>query len=403
MMLMTDSTKARPSSFEVSLERKETNARLEAANAIRKGIRAPLTIQTIYDVDRALEKLAVEDSKLGLPIARFPYTIDYKTNQVVFGKESIESLLQAYNLGRLEKIENVEGSRDDSQRGYAIRTAEGMFYIKQFNNFDKPRRNSLFLIEKLKRIFPTVKLVETKENFPYVVHRGIALAVFCFLDINEELKLNPSFARGAGRDLGQFHVFTSGSPIRFNDLNEKALEKFLFHGYTKDSIALSPEQKRLIERAIMSWHLDIPAGEPKAICHVEFLPKHFSLDETQTMLNGLIDFDYAQWDFMARDLGTLMSAAVITSGYQSRIDFKSLALVLYGYNEARPLTEWEKTHLYEIMLYGIVKPIAWDRKPGKEFWNYEYISKLDAFFLMTREEFDTKLRAATLEIDIQKR
>jgi Ser/Thr protein kinase RdoA (MazF antagonist) len=270
------------------------------------------------------------------------------------GPTDAEAILEHYRLGRLVALTRLPVNAHNAPY-YRLETAAGRYFLKRYKRFTPNADRGLDLAVFLRRRgYPAVEVVLTVDEAPHVTHRGAAVALFEYLELPVSTALGPRRAAALGAALGALHAVAADFPPPLP-------ETFLGHAeFGRRLAAVRPPAwmpaavRDLIAAAQGAFPtLAARPDQPRGACHHEFGLEHtrFRGDEVAKV----IDWDLIGDDYLVHDLGTTMTEAVGAAG----IDFPALGALLRGYDQHRPLTAWERAHLYEALSYGACKYLTW--------------------------------------------
>ena len=282
-----------------------------------------------------------------------------------------------------------------SSRGYyLLETTSRRYFLKAYKWFGPDVARGLDLLLFLAdRGYPAARVLRTREGGASCTWDGTHLALFEYVDIPEETALSPEQARAMGAALGRLHVLARDYAMPSGGVDVSWLERRLrdFRQSVVGS-ALAEGVLDYAERALP--HLDIPSDLPQSVCHQEFLRQHVRFMDEQIV--AVIDWDLAGRDHMFRDL----SCAMKESMRGGAVDFALLGPFVSGYETERPLTGWERAHLYEGLCFAALKYVAWaleSRNPSvplEEGSAALPLRRVDSLRRLGKDAFDTALAAA---------
>jgi Ser/Thr protein kinase RdoA (MazF antagonist) len=277
---------------------------------------------------------------------------------------------------------------------YRLETTAGRYFVKRFKRFTPNADRGLDLAVFLhRRGYPAVEVMLTVDAAPHVTHHGAAVALFEYLELPVSTALGVGRATALGAALGALHALAADFPP---PLPETFLGHAEFAGRLAavDPPAWMPAAVRdLIAAAQRAFPaLAARPDQPRGACHHEFGLEH-------TRFRGdavakVIDWDLVGDDYLFHDLGTTMTEAVGDDG----IDFPALGALLRGYDQRRPLTVWERAHLYEALRYGACKYLTWSLEdevpagPAIPGWALGGIGTAAAVLTLGKTGFDHALR-----------
>lgn len=142
----------------------------------------------------------------------------------------------------------------------------------------------------------------------------------------------------------------------------------------------------------LEWHsnelskLKLPKSLPRGICHCDF---HFTnVLFYEGKFNALIDFDDANYTFLAFDLIWFIEPLIKINN--NKIDFRQAKEIVWEYNKHRPLNNSEKRHLFDLYKLSILFDCVWYFERGEVADFYEK-RKIDRIESLGRENFYDEL------------
>jgi homoserine kinase type II len=132
--------------------------------------------------------------------------------------------------------------------------------------------------------------------------------------------------------------------------------------------------------------LSLPRSLPKGICHCDF---HFSnVLFRDGMFHALLDFDDANYTFLAFDLATLIDPFISTFQWdtwsrfrkdENVLDFQAARKTVSEYIKYRPLNNNEKRHFFDIYKLSLMFDCIWyfERGDATDFYEKRKIEYLN--------------------------
>lgn len=309
-------------------------------------------------------------------------------------KGDISSILAKYNLGKLKRLKRLERRLTTLNPSIIIITTKGRFflkvYTKEFKKFKYHILKGLDLLIFLeKKKYPSIRVISAKNSKPYINYEGTTFAIFEFMKIKEKKIDNPQKAYELGKYLGKLHQLAKNFPISKTGQGYNLFKKNFGENFYLSKKA-PKEYIDVLNYLLNNFSkLKVPSNQPKSVCHVEFTRQHVRF--VKNKLVKVIDWDEVSRDYMIYDLGTTMAE----SFNKNSIDFNLLSFIIKGYQSQRELTNWERTHLFEAMLFGICKFVIWgldEEEIEKSGWNKIGLQETDFLLKTGKKEFNNKLK-----------
>ncbi len=268
--------------------------------------------------------------------------------------DEVRAILAQYALGELVGFTVLPLDAYNAPY-YRVKTTSGHYFLKRYKAFTEHVDRGLDLIALLRRrSYPAIEVMLSRSGAPHVGHRGAEVALFEYLELPEgDWALPPRRAFTLGEALGRLHALAQGFLLP---------DAFLSHGELLRRLRSIPaarwhtaEMRETLAYVANAFPaLGVPADQPRGACHVEFGLEHVRFAGDAVL--RVIDWDLVGADHLLYDLGTTLSEGVHTAG----VDFAAVAAIVRGYDAQRPLTEWERAHLYEAACFGACKYLIWE-------------------------------------------
>jgi len=264
------------------------------------------------------------------------------------GAEALAEIIGRFGVGVLvsakgiaEGVSNSNWLIETSENGQARRFILTM-YEKRVEIDDLPF--FLGLLDHLaERGCPVPRTIHDRDNRPFSLHDGKALALIEFLPGVSVSDPTPAQARAVGAALAQIHLAAADFPReRPNDLGISAWQE-LAHACGAEGLAsIHPELGTLVDRELDRLARQWPRDLPRSVIHADLFPDNVLI--LGDRVSGLIDFYFACSDITAYDVA-VAHAAWCFSADGRRFDRKLSAELLDGYESVRPLSAAERAAL----------------------------------------------------------
>jgi Ser/Thr protein kinase RdoA (MazF antagonist) len=314
-------------------------------------------------------------------------------------KRDIQQILSNYNLGNLKSFEPIERRLNTLNHSLIINTTKGKFflkiYTKQFKRFKYHILKGLELLIFLeKKKYPSIKVIISKDRKPYIEYKTVTFAIFEFLNIKEKRIINKEEAYELGKSLGKLHKLSKNFPLNRTGQGYSSFKREL-----NKNFYLSKKAPRIYKEALTYVKkyfsmIEVPSTQPKSVCHVEFTHEHVQFKGNK--LIKVIDWDEISKDYLFYDLGTTMVEAFT----KNSVNFNILSSIIKGYESQRKLTDWEREHLFEALLFGICKFVIWGldkeeiRKSG---WGKIGLQSVNILRKIGKDKFNFNLKKEVLK------
>ena len=264
------------------------------------------------------------------------------------GAEALAEIIDRFGVGVLVSAKGI--AEGVSNSNWLIETvADGQasrfiltMYEKRVEIDDLPF--FLGLLDHLaERGCPVPRTIHDRDNRPFSLHDGKALALIEFLPGVSVSEPTPAHARAVGAALAQVHLAAADFPReRANDLGLPAWRE-LAHACSSEGLAsIHPELGTLVERELERLAWQWPGDLPRSVIHADLFPDNVLI--LGDRVSGLIDFYFACSDITAYDVA-VTHAAWCFSPDGRRFDRDLSAALLAGYESVRPLGEAERSAL----------------------------------------------------------
>jgi Ser/Thr protein kinase RdoA (MazF antagonist) len=300
----------------------------------------------------------------------------------------IKKLLAHYDLGELIDCTCIEREIPQCQKCYHLRTKKGEFFVKRYEPISRSKRASFKVMSHLHGLdYPSVKFIWTRNGQPYVRQIGGGWAIFEYISQPEQQRTTEIESKEIGKWLARLHRLTVDLTLHPSDEIQRFKLSFEKH---KEKLNQAPGAMKpyfdYIESNINN--LAPPPSTYQAVCHGEFVLQHIRFKNEKVV--KIIDWDNVGRDFAILDIGTTLSDALVAG----RIDFKMVRDILGGYEKERPLTNWERKHLFEAMQFGAFKFAIWALEDIESLGWARFTRRLTAILDYDSAEFNDQLSLA---------
>ncbi|MFC1685778.1 phosphotransferase [Nanoarchaeota archaeon] len=296
-------------------------------------------------------------------------------------KQDFDKILENYNLGKFKKTKQITREDTGAQDCFIITTSKGKYFLKTYWKDFKCIKRGLELLHFLeKKNYPSIKIIQTKKKNNYLLYKKKPMAIFEFISI-KHTKRPTIQAYEFGKTLGRLHKLTKSSRFRSTKGPEFYLRLFnKSKNHHKNPPKLLKELKIYAEKFLKDFK--IPKNQPKALCHEEFTTEHVKFKGNKVY--KVIDWDEINRGFMLFDLGM-----TLTIGIRNK---KLLKSILKGYESQRKLTEWEKSHLYEAIMSGMLRYFVWGLDEPLRWYYIAHLKRIKYLKELGKEKFQKSIQ-----------
>ena len=270
--------------------------------------------------------------------------------------DTATSIAARYSLGEVRSLECLSGGT--TQANYLLRASSGNFVVRSYLT-----RNIAYVsfeIDALRQLaaadFECQHPIADLGGHFIGQHDRKPFAVFHYLDGEHDYSDSNHVQVAAA--IARLHLLSQ--PMRFvcsesrscydqQSCLQAAESALLIH----DDDATSSLTFEWLQREVES--LDIPEELPLGMCHCDLNPSNFLY--RNGVLAAVLDFDMASHTKLLYDVANLLywwANPVVNDRWQERAQEALLA-----YEELRPLTTPERSHLYDMFKLVFLTSIAW--------------------------------------------
>ena len=284
--------------------------------------------------------------------------------KIILRKKDMDIILSNYNLGRLKKIGKIK--KDDVvSLGQEIITTKGKYFLKVFKSFNIEEKQGFETAYKLqKNGFPTHKIFLTKNKDIFLNYKKYKIIILEFVGgLDHDWKiLSLKEIRDYARTLAKFHKITKKTKLNkgrygsYEDIS-KTINKY----YNKRKKYSKKFQDIL---SFMKKEIDsLPKPKNQYITgyYSEYNPGHVKFRNNKVVC--VYDWSIGR-DEAFYDIGSSMPGCFEKGG---KLSSKRINEFVKAYGKERPLTKWEKEHIFDALKFGILKHGIWgffDLKTG---------------------------------------
>ncbi|RLE43748.1 hypothetical protein DRJ16_03510 [Candidatus Woesearchaeota archaeon] len=313
---------------------------------------------------------------------------------MILTKSDMQEILSNYNLGDFKKFGEV-AKNDVISLCQAIYTTKKKVFMKLTHVRANKVIQSLNVARALwEKGYPVYEIFLTKNKKTFAIHKKRPVVLMEFANI-PKIKdwpiLSVEQMKDYAKQLARFHILTKKMKLEPTYAGSHRNMKGLINTFYKEKLPTFAKQ------TLKSMKEEMPGticknGEYKSGYFSEYSPGHdyFKKNKVSYVIDWEIGRDHAYYD---------IGGALVTCFSKKGLSYKKLRTFIKSYNKARPLSKWEKDHLYEALKFGAFKYSTWNlvsletgdiKKPNK-------ITTSDlgtAIYMinLTKEEFNKKLK-----------
>lgn len=287
-------------------------------------------------------------------------------------KKDIESILQNYDLGYLDKAEKIkEGEVNTS---YYIKTNKKEALLRVYRpKFSKEEINLEHkLIKKLKQIKQVPKLYENKQGLTLTEYKEHKISIFEYKkgEKIEANNINTSQLKNLAKLTANMHKVLEGFKPKEAIDKEAITKESVKHHLNK--IKNLPKTKKEYVLNVLS-DIKYPKNLSKRIVHADMHLGNMVFDEKQ--VTGLFDFDDCFYGPKLMDIASIIRYVCF---YDKKLDKKRVNIFLEEYQKYAALSKTEKANLWQITrLFNIIHYVynLYDENNWKIKKNHEYFEE----------------------------
>ena len=190
---------------------------------------------------------------------------------------------------------------------------------------------------------PVPRTIHDRDNQPFRMHEGKALALIEFLPGVSVSDPTPAQARAVGAALAQIHLASAGfAASRANGMGPAEWRALANACGSEGLESIHAELPALVEGELAHLSRHWPADLPRSVIHADLFPDNVLM--LGDRVTGLIDFYFACVDITAYDVAVTHAAWCFSSD-GSRFDRALSDALLGGYEAVRPLSGEERAAL----------------------------------------------------------
>jgi len=259
-----------------------------------------------------------------------------------FTKEDIESILQDYSIGYLNKFRGIPEGIENTNYFLLVNNKKYILtvYEKRVKEEDLPFFSQL--MSGLNQFgFKCPVPVLNKKNNSISNFKNKKLMIVSYIEGAAKDILNPENCKAVGAEAAKIHIITKNFKIkRQNDLSIKSWRK-IFNSVKDRCSNIHKDLPKLIESNLIDVEKNWPRDLPQGIIHADLFNDNIFFNENK--FSGIIDFYFSCNDFYAFEIAICFNALCF-DGSQNNLSFNVTKAKNFidGYNEIRKLSDNEK-------------------------------------------------------------
>ncbi|MCB9458567.1 MAG: homoserine kinase [Anaerolineaceae bacterium] len=295
-----------------------------------------------------------------------------------FSQVDLIAILDTYNLGVYRTSRPI--SAGTVQTNYRIETTQGAFVLKYYEN--RSYESVQFEADVVRLIqaqgFPCADVYPNQHGEYISRHQQKPYMLFEFVEGDSVDAFSPNQLTQVAQLAARLQTLATGfrpetMPHRWNYTPELCLRLAQQKANELDS-EMSNAKLRWYEREVT--RLELPDALPKGVCHTDFDPSNvlFNGDEVA----ALLDFDDANYTYLTFDLIALIDGNVWPFG--GEFNPSHARKIVHDYMAVRPLSEVEKSHLFDVHKLQIFFDGIWFYARGEvdDFYEKRKVAYLDS-------------------------
>lgn len=265
------------------------------------------------------------------------------------GAEALSRIIESFDVGTLVSAKGIAEGVSNSNWLIETEHSDGehaRFILTVYENRVEVDDLPFFLglLDHLAESgCPVPRTIHDRDNRPYRVHEGKALALIEFLPGISVNAPTPAQARAVGAALAQIHAAATDFPgQRANSMGLQHWIELIDACGQEGLASIHPELGHLVESEMAKLARTWPEDLPHSVIHADLFPDNVLMlgDE----VSGLIDFYFACTDITAYDVAVTHAAWCFSEDGAHFEPALSDAL-LQGYEGVRPLSPEERVSL----------------------------------------------------------
>jgi homoserine kinase type II len=289
------------------------------------------------------------------------------------GAETMAGIIAEFDVGELVSAKGIAEGVSNSNWLVETRRESGeasRFILTMYESRVAVEDLPFFLglLDHLaERGCPVPRTIHDRDNTPFRLYEGKALALIEFLPGVSVSNPSPAQARAVGHALAQVHVAASDfAATRENAMGLAAAHRLLDACGEERLAAIDPALPGIALTGIAEIEAGWPDDLPRGVIHADLFPDNvLMLGDT---VSGLIDFYFACTDITAYDIA-VTHAAWCFGDDGRRFDTEISRALLAGYEEVRALEPGERAALPILargacMRFLATRAYDWINTPG---------------------------------------
>jgi homoserine kinase type II len=278
------------------------------------------------------------------------------TPKPILSNSDVAAMLSNYQLGQLQDAQPF--AKGTVQTNLLITTTQGKLVLKVYLNrpTDSVRFEANLVHYLRQRDFPCAGALRNKQGTWVSLYQDKPLIIFEYIEGQHVDSLNL---------MQQKHVIDTAARLQIITRNYRPSLRHFRWNYTPElCLRLAQDAAHRLNtttaHAKLKWFqqqlsaLQLSRSLPKGICHCDYdLSNLLFRGDT---LAALLDFDDANFTYLAFDLVVLMSWAW---PFEGEFDPAAARQIAHEYQQTRPLSELEKRHLFDMQKLHILFDGIW--------------------------------------------
>ncbi len=253
-------------------------------------------------------------------------------------KKDLQNLLKNYNLGNLEKYEEIQEGVENSN--FKVFTSKNIYILTIFEK--RVNREELpFFIKLMNHLVKNgfqcpESIANNKDEFISFLKEK-PCTIVTFIEGNWIRNIKNTHCQQLGRNLAKMHSITSSFSLnRENNIGYKNWKK-LFENFNSQKKELYKDIYDIISDELIFLTANWPTNLPQGIIHADLFQDNVFFKDDQ--FTGIIDFYFACKDFYAYELAVCLNAWCFEK--DQSFNTTKASLILNEYQNKRPLSDEE--------------------------------------------------------------
>ena len=275
-----------------------------------------------------------------------------------FSTRDFENILTQYSLGTCSNSEPI--SQGTVQTNYLIHTTRGKYVFRYYEN--RTRESVLFESELLTYLkahqYPCPATIPDQQGVCVGTYRRKPFVIFEFVSGRHIDRPTEHHKQQLIQKVAELQILTRNYQPRYlaYRLNYDITHCRELAALEAEKIGTQDACEKFAWLDSQLSALDLPDSLPKGICHCDFHFSNVLFQDDQFV--GLIDFDDANYTYLAFDLVSLIDSWAWP--FQSdRLDLVASKEIAQAYHTHRALEAIERRHIFDVHKLSVLFDCIW--------------------------------------------